>query len=166
MTPLEALIKYFGHNSFRQSQQEIIEAIMKGENTLAVLPTGAGKSICFQIPALISENFSIVISPLIALMKDQVDSLNKNIKCSLSAKTFFLSLCEQPHCLKGVSNASNACHTGCLYTIFIAFINLYYLIGQTCPISYYFSTSLGLTVNKVYLYIAYLFNNAHSTPVL
>jgi ATP-dependent DNA helicase RecQ len=78
MSPLEALKKYFGHNSFRQSQQEIIEAIMNGENTLAVLPTGAGKSICFQIPALISENFSIVISPLIALMKDQVDSLNKN----------------------------------------------------------------------------------------
>ncbi len=78
MSPIDALKKYFGHSSFRQSQQEIIEAIIKGENTLAVLPTGAGKSICFQIPAIISNNFSLVISPLIALMKDQVDSLNKN----------------------------------------------------------------------------------------
>ena len=50
MSPIDALKKYFGHSSFRQSQQEIIEAIIKGENTLAVLPTGAGKSICFQIP--------------------------------------------------------------------------------------------------------------------
>jgi ATP-dependent DNA helicase RecQ len=77
MTPKEALKKYFDHDSFRQSQQEIIDEIIKGENILAVLPTGAGKSICYQIPALICNNFSIVISPLIALMKDQVDSLNK-----------------------------------------------------------------------------------------
>lgn len=77
MNPLEALKKYFGYTSFRPGQEEIIKAILSGENVLAVLPTGAGKSICYQIPALISSNFSIVISPLIALMKDQVDSLNK-----------------------------------------------------------------------------------------
>ena len=78
MKPLQALQRYFGLKSFRNSQLEIIESIIKGENVLAVLPTGAGKSICYQIPALISENFSIVISPLISLMKDQVDALNKN----------------------------------------------------------------------------------------
>ncbi len=77
MEPKEALLKYFGYSSFRQNQLEIITAIIKGENVLSVLPTGAGKSICYQIPALISPDFSIVISPLIALMKDQVDSLNK-----------------------------------------------------------------------------------------
>ncbi len=77
MSPLEALKKYFGHKSFRFSQEKIINSILNSENVLAVLPTGAGKSICYQIPSLISENFSIVISPLIALMKDQVDSLNK-----------------------------------------------------------------------------------------
>jgi ATP-dependent DNA helicase RecQ len=66
MSPKEALKKYFGYDSFRQSQQEIIDAILKGENVLAVLPTGAGKSICYQIPALVSDNFSIVISTLIA----------------------------------------------------------------------------------------------------
>jgi len=77
MSPKDALKKYFGFDSFRYNQHEIIDAILNGENVLAVLPTGAGKSICYQIPALISNNFSIVISPLIALMKDQVDSLNK-----------------------------------------------------------------------------------------
>jgi ATP-dependent DNA helicase RecQ len=77
MKSLEALKKYFGHSKYRPGQEEIINAIINGENVLAVLPTGAGKSICYQIPALISENFSIVISPLIALMKDQVDSLNQ-----------------------------------------------------------------------------------------
>ncbi len=73
----QALSKYFGFTSFRQNQKEIIDSILHGENTIAVLPTGAGKSLCYQVPALISENFSIVISPLIALMKDQVDSINK-----------------------------------------------------------------------------------------
>ncbi len=76
MSPSEALKKYFSFDKFRPAQEEIISSIMDGDNVLAVLPTGAGKSICYQVPALISENFSIVISPLIALMKDQVDSLN------------------------------------------------------------------------------------------
>jgi ATP-dependent DNA helicase RecQ len=80
LNPLEALKKYFGYNEFRPTQREIIEDILNGRNLLSILPTGAGKSICYQIPALISDNFSIVISPLIALMKDQVDALNKTIE--------------------------------------------------------------------------------------
>jgi ATP-dependent DNA helicase RecQ len=72
-----ALQKYFGHTEFRFGQEEIISAILKGYKAIAVLPTGAGKSLCYQLPALISDNFSIVISPLIALMKDQVDNLNR-----------------------------------------------------------------------------------------
>jgi len=77
MNKLEALEKYFGFKEFRTGQEEIIDNITSGKSVLAVLPTGAGKSLCYQIPALIGENYSIVISPLIALMKDQVDSLNK-----------------------------------------------------------------------------------------
>ncbi len=76
MSIIEALKKYFGYTGFRTGQEEIITSVIEGKNVLAILPTGAGKSICYQIPALISDNFSIVVSPLIALMKDQVDSLN------------------------------------------------------------------------------------------
>ncbi|MHC1738526.1 MAG: RecQ family ATP-dependent DNA helicase [Ignavibacteriaceae bacterium] len=77
MNKLEALEKYFSFKEFRTGQEEIIDNIISGRSVLAVLPTGAGKSLCYQIPALIGENYSIVISPLIALMKDQVDALNK-----------------------------------------------------------------------------------------
>jgi ATP-dependent DNA helicase RecQ len=77
MNIYQALDTYFGYKEFRPAQKEIIEDILAGENVIAVLPTGAGKSICYQIPALVQPGFSIVVSPLIALMKDQVDSLNK-----------------------------------------------------------------------------------------
>lgn len=70
---LELLKKHWDHTSFRPSQKIVIEAVLNGEDVLAVLPTGYGKSACFQIPALCREGCAIVISPLIALMKDQVD---------------------------------------------------------------------------------------------
>ena len=75
---LEKLKKYFGYDSFRQGQRELIENILEGRNMLGVLPTGGGKSICYQLPALMTDGLSLVISPLISLMKDQVDSLREN----------------------------------------------------------------------------------------
>lgn len=75
---IEKLKKYFGYDSFRQGQRELIKNILEGRNVLGVLPTGGGKSICYQLPALITDGLSLVISPLISLMKDQVDSLREN----------------------------------------------------------------------------------------
>lgn len=71
----EALHYYFGFTSFKSYQKPVIESVLEGNSTLAVFPTGAGKSLCFQLPALLKENLTIVVSPLIALMKDQVDFL-------------------------------------------------------------------------------------------
>lgn len=78
---LAILSKYWKHDSFRSLQKEIIDAVVNGKDTLAILPTGGGKSICFQIPALMKEGICLVISPLVALMKDQVNNLQqRNIK--------------------------------------------------------------------------------------
>lgn len=72
---IEVLNKYYGYKSFREGQQKIIEDIIGGNDILAIMPTGAGKSICYQVPALMFSGMTIVISPLISLMKDQVDAL-------------------------------------------------------------------------------------------
>ena len=76
MTPLEVLSEHWGYDSFRPCQEDIVNAALDGRDVLAILPTGGGKSVCFQVPALIREGIAIVVTPLIALMKDQVQNLN------------------------------------------------------------------------------------------
>ena len=76
-TPEDILKKWWGYEAFRPKQREIIDAVLAGRDTLALMPTGGGKSLTYQVPAFMSEGIAIVVTPLIALMKDQVDRLRK-----------------------------------------------------------------------------------------
>ena len=73
----EILSTYFGYDSFRNGQKQVIEQVLRGEDSLCIMPTGGGKSLCYQIPALMQDGISLVITPLISLMKDQVDQLEQ-----------------------------------------------------------------------------------------
>lgn len=104
MPNIEALLKkYFGYASFREGQSEVVEMLLSGRDVLAVMPTGAGKSLCFQLPALALEGVSLVISPLISLMKDQVNSL---VQAGIPAAFLNSSLTERQYSL-ALENAVN-----------------------------------------------------------
>ena len=90
----EVLERYYGYKEFRKGQREVIENILSGNDVLTIMSTGSGKSICYQVPALVLEGLTIVISPLISLMKDQVDAMrdmgipSAYINSSLSTSEF------------------------------------------------------------------------------
>ena len=76
-SPKEALKQVFGYDAFRGFQEEVVRAVVRGEDVLVLMPTGGGKSLCYQIPALLRDGVAVVVSPLIALMQDQVDALEE-----------------------------------------------------------------------------------------
>jgi ATP-dependent DNA helicase RecQ len=88
-TPIEILKQYWKHESFRPLQEEIVNSVLSLKDTLAILPTGGGKSVCFQVPALLLDGLCLVITPLVALMKDQVEQLrSKGISAAFIDASF------------------------------------------------------------------------------
>ncbi len=130
LSPNKLLKKYFGYDNFRPQQQEIIETTLSNADSLVLMPTGGGKSLCFQIPALMLPGTALVISPLISLMKDQVDALNNNgIPAAFlnSSQSFE----QQQHIL-------NACHEQQIKLLYVSPEKLMSdmdVIGQACKIS-------------------------------
>lgn len=108
----EVLHKYYGYNSFRKGQYEIITNILSKRDTFCILPTGGGKSICYQIPALLFNGVTIVISPLIALMKDQVDNLKSN---GINAE--YINSTQN---LESIDNIMEMCRNGEIKLLYIA----------------------------------------------
>ena len=105
----QTLKEVFGYDSFRPGQKEIVDALTAGRDVLAIMPTGAGKSICYQLPALLLPGVTVVVSPLISLMQDQVQAL---IQMGVRAAYINSSLTEN-QCRKALANAATGCTKLC-----------------------------------------------------
>lgn len=99
----QQLTRYFGHETFRPGQQDVIEAVLRGEDVVAVLPTGSGKSLCYQLPTKLLPHATLVISPLLSLMQDQVEQLKKIGERRVVALNSFLNRTEKQHVLQTLS---------------------------------------------------------------
>lgn len=111
-TPQQILKKYWGYSDFRQPQKEIIDSVLSKNDTFAILPTGGGKSLCYQIPAIAFEGMTLVISPLIALMQDQIQAL---IKVGISAASITSQLD-----FEEINEVLNQCRLGKIKLLYIA----------------------------------------------
>lgn len=109
---LEILNKYYGYSYFKEGQDKIISNILRGRDTLSIMPTGAGKSVCYQIPALIFNGITLVVSPLISLMKDQVDSIN-----DIGISAAYINSTQS---LDKIKEILNLCYEGKIKLLYIA----------------------------------------------
>src|SRR6201991_794185 len=108
--PIEVLRRLFGYDTFRNQQAEIIDQLVSGGDALVLMPTGGGKSLCYQIPAIVRDGVGVVISPLIALMQDQVDALR-----ALGVRAGFLNSSQDPQARREVEQAFLAGELDLLY---------------------------------------------------
>ena len=90
--PQLALKTYFGFETLRPGQEEVVQAVLAGQDSMGIMPTGGGKSLCYQLPALCRPGLTVVVSPLIALMKDQVDALQARVRQQKTVITLMKSL--------------------------------------------------------------------------
>lgn len=165
---LEILNKYYGYSYFKEGQDKIISNILRGRDTLSIMPTGAGKSVCYQIPALIFNGITLVVSPLISLMKDQVDSIN-DIGISAAYINSTQSLDE-------IKEILNLCYEGKIKLLYIAperLENEYFnkmlrklFISQVAVDEAHCVSMWGHDFRKSYRYILPFVNSLRIRPVV